>query len=191
MSTREPAPTRPKPAAMATTMFGRYKLLGRIGEGGMAEVYRALMTGPEGFERELVLKRILPRLSESGDFKTMFVREAKICAQMTHPNIIQIYEFGQADGGYFIAHRAGTERHVLADWTPNPAIKKIDDAPNASNELAIKVAADSVRFLVNGTQVNALPRGAMLGDMSGETGVRVNHNLDVHVGSFVVKAGGK
>ena len=69
----------------------------------MAEVYRAVMTGPEGFERELVLKRILPRLSQSGDFKTMFVREAKICGQMPHPNIIQIYEFGQADGGYFIA----------------------------------------------------------------------------------------
>jgi len=83
--------------------IGRYRLLGRIGEGGMAEVYRAVMMGPEGFERELVLKRILPRLSASGDFKTMFVREAKICAQMTHPNIIQIYEFGQADGGYFIA----------------------------------------------------------------------------------------
>src|SRR4029079_10504607 len=83
--------------------IGRYRLLGRIGEGGMAEVYRAVMVGPGGFERELVLKRILPRLSASGDFKTMFVREAKICAQMTHPNIIQIYEFGQADGGYFIA----------------------------------------------------------------------------------------
>src|SRR6185369_11206146 len=103
MSTREPAPTRPKPAAMATTMFGRYKLLGRIGEGGMAEVYRALMTGPEGFERELVLKRILPRLSETGDFKTMFIREAKISALLLHPNIVQIYEFGEADGAYFIA----------------------------------------------------------------------------------------
>ncbi|HEY5447442.1 MAG TPA: protein kinase, partial [Polyangia bacterium] len=83
--------------------IGRYRLLGRIGEGGMAEVYRAALMGPEGFERELVLKRILPRLSASGDFKTMFVREAKICAQMLHPNIIQIYEFGQADGGYYIA----------------------------------------------------------------------------------------
>src|SRR5689334_12909444 len=46
-----------------TPNFGRFRLVGRIGEGGMAEVYRAVMTGPEGFERELVLKRILPRLS--------------------------------------------------------------------------------------------------------------------------------
>src|SRR5436190_10840482 len=95
----EPAETAGGPIAT----IGRYRLTGRIGEGGMAEVYRAVMMGPEGFERELVLKRILPRLSASGDFKTMFVREAKICAQMLHPNIIQIYEFGQADGGYFIA----------------------------------------------------------------------------------------
>ena len=95
------------------------------------------------------------------------------------------------DGSYYVAHRAGNEVHKLVEWTPNAAVKKIDDAPNASNELAIKVAADSVRFVINGTQVNALPRGAMLGDMSGQAGVRVNHNLDVHVGTFSVKSGGK
>jgi eukaryotic-like serine/threonine-protein kinase len=103
MPSREPGQPRMKPAAVATTMFGRYRLLGRIGEGGMAEVFRALMTGPEGFERELVLKRILPRLSDTGDFKTMFIREAKISALLLHPNIVQIYEFGEADGAYFIA----------------------------------------------------------------------------------------
>jgi eukaryotic-like serine/threonine-protein kinase len=103
MPTREPVQPQLKPAVVTTTMFGRYKLLGRIGEGGMAEVYRALMTGPEGFERELVLKRILPRLSETGDFKTMFIREAKISALLLHPNIVQIYEFGEAEGAYFIA----------------------------------------------------------------------------------------
>ena len=100
-SARNPAEgTRP---AKTEARLGRYRLLGRIGEGGMAEVYRAVMTGPEGFERELVLKRILPKLSESGDFKTMFVREAKISALLLHPNIVQIYEFGQAEGNYFIA----------------------------------------------------------------------------------------
>ncbi len=107
MPSREPAPPkaegRPKPGAAPGSTFGRYRLLGRIGEGGMAEVYRALMTGPEGFERELVLKRILPRLSDTGDFKTMFIREAKISALLLHPNIVQIYEFGEADGAYFIA----------------------------------------------------------------------------------------
>jgi serine/threonine protein kinase len=103
MPSREPVQPRIKPAVVTTSMFGRYKLLGRIGEGGMAEVYRALMTGPEGFERELVLKRILPRLSDTGDFKTMFIREAKISALLLHPNIVQIYEFGEADGAYFIA----------------------------------------------------------------------------------------
>jgi len=102
MPSREPAEPRPTAAAPETT-FGRYRLLGRIGEGGMAEVYRAMMTGPEGFERELVLKRILPRLSDTGDFKTMFIREAKISALLLHPNIVQIYEFGEADGAYFIA----------------------------------------------------------------------------------------
>ncbi len=103
MPTREPVQPQLKPAVVTSSMFGRYKLLGRIGEGGMAEVFRALMTGPEGFERELVLKRILPRLSETGDFKTMFIREAKISALLLHPNIVQIYEFGEAEGAYFIA----------------------------------------------------------------------------------------
>jgi serine/threonine protein kinase len=103
VSTRDSAEPRPKAAAAPPATFGRYRLLGRIGEGGMAEVFRALMTGPEGFERELVLKRILPRLSGTGDFKTMFIREAKISALLLHPNIVQIYEFGEADGAYFIA----------------------------------------------------------------------------------------
>jgi serine/threonine-protein kinase len=103
VSPRGPAEKPPKDAGGPPTTFGRYRLLGRIGEGGMAEVYRALMTGPEGFERELVLKRILPQLSGTGDFKTMFIREAKISALLLHPNIVQIYEFGEADGAYFIA----------------------------------------------------------------------------------------
>lgn len=102
-----------------------------------------------------------------------------------------LYFEARQDGSYYIAHRAGNDVHKLVPWTPSDAVKKIDDAPNASNELAIKVAADSVRFVINGTQVNALPRGGMLGDVSGQAGVRVNHNLDVHVGSFTVKPGGK
>jgi eukaryotic-like serine/threonine-protein kinase len=92
-----------EPTPEASRIFGRYRLMARIGEGGMAEVFRAVISGPEGFEKELVLKRILPRLSNTGDFKTMFIREAKISALLLHPNIVQIYDFGEAEGAYFIA----------------------------------------------------------------------------------------
>jgi len=95
-----------------------------------------------------------------------------------------------AQGGQFlINHRAGNEVHKIIDWTPAASIHKFDDSPN-TNALTIKVAADSVRFLVNGTQVQALPRST-LKDLSGNVGIRVNHNLDVHVAGFAVKSGGK
>ena len=94
------------------------------------------------------------------------------------------------DGMYYIAHRSGANVHKLVDWTASPAIHKFDDTPN-TNDLAIKVGADSVRFLVNNTQVNAVPRSGMSADESGDVGLRVNHNLSVHVANFAVKQGGK
>jgi len=95
------------------------------------------------------------------------------------------------DGMFYVAHRSGANVHKLVDWTANPAIHKFGDTPNATNDLAIKVAADSVRFFVNNTQVNALPRSGMSGDESGAVGLRVNHNLSVHVANFTVKPGAK
>ncbi len=92
---------------------------------------------------------------------------------------------------FFVAHRSGENVHKLVDWTANPAIHKFGDTPNATNDVAIKVAADSVRFFVNNTQVNAVPRSGMSGDESGQVGLRVNHNLSVHVASFTVKQGAK
>ena len=98
--------------------------------------------------------------------------------------------FEVRQGGQFIVnHRAGAEVHKIVDWTPASSVHKFDDSPN-SNALAIKVASDSVRFLVNGTQVQALPRTS-LKDLSGNVGIRVNHNLDVHVAGFAAKPGSK
>ncbi len=95
------------------------------------------------------------------------------------------------DGMYYIAHRSGDAVHKLVDWTASPAIHKFDDMPNATNDLSIKVAADSVRFFVNNTEVSAQPRSGMSADESGSVGVRVNHNLSVHIANFAVKQGGK
>jgi hypothetical protein len=94
------------------------------------------------------------------------------------------------DGMYYIAHRSGENVHKLVDWAASPAVHKFEDSPN-TNDLAIKVGTDSVRFLVNNTQVNAVPRNGMTADESGEVGLRVNHNLSVHVANFAVKPGAK
>jgi serine/threonine-protein kinase len=80
----------------------KYRLTEKIGSGGMAEVFRAVGEGPEGFERPFVIKRIHPRLSEAPEFVRMFVDEAKISARLIHPNIVQVFEFAYQDGGYYI-----------------------------------------------------------------------------------------
>jgi serine/threonine protein kinase len=88
--------------------------LDRIGAGGMAEVFRAVMPGAEGFKRTFVVKRILGELSRSTSFIDMFVREARIGALLNHPNIVQVYDFGNVEGEYFLAMEYVKGRDVLA-----------------------------------------------------------------------------
>ena len=83
--------------------FGRYYLLDRIATGGMAEVYRAVTQGVEGFRRTFVVKRILADKAKSATFIRMFIDEARICAALHHPNVVQVYDFGSVDGSYFLA----------------------------------------------------------------------------------------
>lgn len=83
--------------------FGKYQLLKKLATGGMAEVWLARQTGIEGFHKNLVVKRILPHLAEDREFVEMFRNEALIAARFNHPNIAQVYEFGEANGTYYIA----------------------------------------------------------------------------------------
>jgi len=83
--------------------FGQYRLLERIGVGGMAEVWKARMSGVEGFQKIVAIKKILPHLTDSSDFVEMFIDEAKLAAQLNHANIIHIYDLGKIDGDYYIA----------------------------------------------------------------------------------------
>ncbi len=83
--------------------FGKYYLLDRIGMGGMAEVFLAIASGPQGFQRTLVIKRMLAHLSQDRAFVKMFIDEAKLCGLLSHPNLVQIFEFGQIDDSFFIA----------------------------------------------------------------------------------------
>jgi len=85
------------------TRFGKYVLLDRIAVGGMAEIFLARQEGLEGFEKTIVIKRIRPHLSNQKSFVAMFLNEAKLAAQLNHPNIVQIYDLGKIGESYFIA----------------------------------------------------------------------------------------
>ncbi|MFI5305742.1 MAG: protein kinase [Polyangiales bacterium] len=85
------------------TLYGKYQLLEQLARGGMAEVYKAKAHGVEGFEKILVIKRILPELSQNPRFVSMFIDEAKIAVTLSHANIVQVFDLGHAEGTYFIA----------------------------------------------------------------------------------------
>jgi serine/threonine protein kinase len=101
-------------ANQAPQRFGRYVLLDRMGAGGMAEVFRAVVPGAEGFRRDLVVKRILSDRASAANFIEMFVHEARISALLHHPNVVQVFDFGQVDGSYFLAMELLRGRDLLA-----------------------------------------------------------------------------
>ena len=68
----------------------------------MAEAFKATCSGPGGFERTVVVKRILPANCEDPEFLRMFTAEAKILGMLHHPNVVQVYDFGEADGTLFL-----------------------------------------------------------------------------------------
>src|SRR5450755_3544009 len=83
--------------------LGPYELLRRLATGGMAEVYLARRAGPHGFQKLMALKRILPQFARDADFVAMFVDEARVCARLGHPNIVQVFDFGEQDGELYMA----------------------------------------------------------------------------------------
>jgi TonB family protein len=91
------------PAPPVGTLFGQYELMEVISTGGMAEVFKARMKGVEGFQKIVAIKRILPHLTDNDEFVTMFIDEAKLAAQLQHPNIIHIYDLGKIERSYYIA----------------------------------------------------------------------------------------
>ncbi len=83
--------------------LGRYRIVRRLGAGGMAEVFLAKSTGAEGIEKILVVKRVLPTFARSPRFISMFVDEAKVAMRLNHPNIVQVYAFEQVKTEFLLA----------------------------------------------------------------------------------------
>lgn len=93
MSTRGPA---------AQGGFGNYRILRRIARGGMAEVLLAVQRAAAGVEKMVVMKRVLPELSEIDEFVHIFLDEARLAARLDHPNIARIYDLGESGGQYYL-----------------------------------------------------------------------------------------
>ncbi|HVO31334.1 MAG TPA: serine/threonine-protein kinase [bacterium] len=84
--------------------LGRYTLLRRVATGGMAEIWKAKVQGPAGFSKTVAIKKVLPHLVEDSDFIDMFIEEAKLVAELVHPNIVQVFDFGElGPREYFLA----------------------------------------------------------------------------------------
>ena len=95
---REAPPAEPLPR-----QFGKYTLLRRLAAGGMAEIFLALHRSVAGFEKLIVIKRILPSMNTNQGFIDMLLHEARVAATLSHPNIVQTFDVGQVEGTYFIA----------------------------------------------------------------------------------------
>ncbi len=83
--------------------LGPYVLGERLGLGGMAEVFVGRRAGPHGFAKRFAIKRILPELAKDSRFVAMFIDEARICAALQHPNIVEVVDFGESQGELFMA----------------------------------------------------------------------------------------
>lgn len=99
------------------------------------------------------------------------------------PDQSYFYFLVRGDGKFMVKHRAGKEVHTLMDWTDAAAVRKQDASGKATNTLVVDASRpDSTRLQINGTQV----AGLALGGTDGLVGLRVNHNLDVHVSEFTI-----
>lgn len=85
------------------SQIGPYRLRDQIAQGGMAALYLADYLRGDGFKRVVAIKKVLPHLAENQDFINMFIREARLAALLQHPNIVQIFDFGNIANTYFIA----------------------------------------------------------------------------------------
>src|SRR3954452_25230885 len=91
-------PSRDPIGPMAVRPFGKYFLVRKLAEGSMAEIFLAKQVGVQGFEKNVVIKRMLQHLSSVPDFVSMFLDEARLAARLSHPNIVTISDLRHSDG---------------------------------------------------------------------------------------------
>jgi eukaryotic-like serine/threonine-protein kinase len=123
--------------------LGPYELIQRLATGGMAEVYLARRAGPHGFQKLVAVKRILPQLARDLDFVAMFVDEARMCARLAHPNIVQVFDFGEHEEELYMAME-------YVDGTTGARL--IRAAASAGEELPLEVSLHVAHSILRGLE---------------------------------------
>ncbi len=122
--------------------IGRYLLLREIARGGMGEIWLAHHLGPAGFERLVVLKRIITSPDDDPSMVSMFLDEARIVSQLHHPNVVQVSELGQDGGSYYLV------MEYLAGQTLGRVARRLHERGTSMPlSLALEVVADAARGL--------------------------------------------
>ena len=119
-------------------MLGKYRLIAELGHGGMAEVFLAVVRGPAGFNKLVVIKQIRPQLAEDPEFLGMFLDEARLAARLSHANVVQTNEVGQENGRYFIA------MEYLEGQPLNRVVHRLQKEGGFSLAMHLKVMADAL-----------------------------------------------
>ena len=143
----------PEPAADGPATIGRYTIVERIGQGGMADIYAAVTTGDGNFRRPVVIKRLRPALSIDPNAVAQFCDEANLLAALHHPNIVAVHDFGRSQNQFYLAEEYVVgrdlgrlvERRFLAMRRPPPVeviayvgvelLKALEYAHGLTNEM--------------------------------------------------------
>jgi len=113
----------------------------------MAEVWLARSRGAAGFEKRVVIKRVLPHLMEGSEAAALLIREAKIAARLSHPNIVQIFDLGEEEGGYFIAMEFVHGRDLASALAFRPEPKSSTNRPGLDLPLRLWIVAEVAKAL--------------------------------------------
>ncbi|HVJ14825.1 MAG TPA: serine/threonine-protein kinase, partial [Polyangiaceae bacterium] len=145
--------------------LGEYELLRLIATGGMSEVYEARRDGPHGFQKRFAVKRILPQLAADERLNKMFCDEARVHSALSHPNLVQVIDFGEHSG----------ELYMVLEYVDGPSVGRIMSAltargrvmPLAQALFIVRRVLDALEYAHTARdQMTGLPLGVVHRDVA-------------------------
>lgn len=122
--------------------FGKYELVELLGEGGMARVYRAVLSGPGGFRKQVAVKQMRPHVGRDERMVRFLINEARLGGHLRHPNVVEVYEFGQVDDTHYLA----------IEYVEGPTLAQVMDQSARQGGLPPRIAASIAMQICLGLQ---------------------------------------